>query len=154
MMGTRCWQRTGTLSRSSEQSTQLQFMQFSMNTGVKITTVTLHYVKHMLCCDGVNLCLFQLTFVNRFWCLMLTMFLFTKQNALEISSCGREWLETKKIKIKQSNIPKLWLGLTVIEEKIRLLPREVKHFLLKINQGSIADWPLKSFTLTVWNCSF
>lgn len=50
---------------------------------------------------------FQLTFVNRFLILDVDYVLFTKQNALEISSCGRDQLRAGNIYIYKN--PKLRL---------------------------------------------
>lgn len=73
----------------------------SMNTGsismrlkeytrVIIRQVLSQYVTHLLCLDGVNLCLFSVNFCQSILKLDVDYVLFTKQNALEISSCGRD----------------------------------------------------------------
>lgn len=60
------------------------------NTRVIITQVLSQYVTHLLCLDGVNLCLFSVNFCQSILILDVDYVLFTKRNALEISSCGRD----------------------------------------------------------------
>lgn len=79
-----------------------------------ITQVLSHYVTHLLCLDGVNLCLFSVNFCQSILILDVDYVLFTKRNALEISSCGGDQFSGKKTKTKQNhNNPKLYLGNTL-----------------------------------------
>lgn len=65
-------------------------------TTVIISQVLPQYVTHLLCLDGVNLCLFSFNFCQSILILDVDYVLFTKRNALEISSCGRDqFSETK-----------------------------------------------------------
>lgn len=65
-------------------------------TRVMITQVLSHYVTHLLCLDGVNLCLFSVNFCQSILILDVDYVLFTKRNALEISSCGGDQFSGKK----------------------------------------------------------
>lgn len=60
------------------------------HTRVIITSVLTHCGTHLLCLDGVNLCLFSVNFCQSILILDVDYVLFTKQIALEISSCGRD----------------------------------------------------------------
>lgn len=59
-------------------------------TKVIITQGLSHYVTHLLCLNGVNFCLFSVNFCQSILILDVDYVLFTKRNALEISSCGRD----------------------------------------------------------------
>lgn len=52
-----------------------------------------HYVTHLLCLDGVDLCLFSVNFCQSILILDVYYVLFSKQNAPEISSCGGKWFK-------------------------------------------------------------
>lgn len=82
-------------------------------TRVIIAQVLSYYVTHLLCLDGVNLCLFSVNFCQSILILDVDYVLFTKRNALEISSCGRDQFSGEKNKIKHNNNPKLYLGHTL-----------------------------------------
>lgn len=112
-MGTFCWHSTGQFRSSFGQKTHSYTLisfptihAISMNTGsismllkdykrVIFTQVLSHYVTHLLCLDGVNLCLFSVNFCQSILILDVDYVLFTKQNALEISSCGRDQFSRK-----------------------------------------------------------
>lgn len=65
-------------------------------TRVIFSQVLSHYVTHLLLLDGVDLCLFSVNFCQSILILDVDYVLFTKRNALEISSCGRDqYSETK-----------------------------------------------------------
>lgn len=74
-------------------------------TRVIIIQVLSHYVTHLLCLDGVDFCLFSVNFCQSILILDVDYVLFTKQIALEISSCGRDQFPGKT---KQN--PKFYLG--------------------------------------------
>lgn len=61
---------------------------YSENTGLITAQVLPHYVTHLLCLDGVDLCLFSVNFCQSILILDVYYVLFSKQNAPEISSCG------------------------------------------------------------------
>lgn len=79
----------------------------SMNTGsismllkgytrVIIIQVLSHDVTHLLCLDGVDLCLFSVNFCQSILILDVDYVLFTKRIALEISSCSRDQFPGKR----------------------------------------------------------
>lgn len=69
---------------------------YSENTGVITAQVLPHYVTHLLCLDGVDLCLFSVNFCQSILILDVYYVLFSKQNAPEISSCGGDRVKEKQ----------------------------------------------------------
>lgn len=67
-------------------------------TRVIIIQVLSHDVTHLLCLDGVSLCLFSVNFCQSILILDVDYVLFTKRSALEISSCGRDQYSGNKTK--------------------------------------------------------
>lgn len=84
------------------------------HTRVIITQVLSQYVTHLLCLYGVNLCLFSVNFCQSILILDVDYVLFTKQNALEISSCGKDQFSGDK---------RNKTFLNCIWDKWRLLPK-------------------------------